>query len=284
MGEKIYIIDTSALIENPGIISKLKGKIFLPEKVMRELDGLKKSADKNVNYNARKASQDIEKNINRIKIAPPYEKVTLLTSEADNQVIGTAIHAKKQGLEPLVLSTDRNIRIAVKEKGIEAMPVDGDKKNDSQKTSPLFNYLWTAWAIIITVFAWISAVLNVPHEMGSTREFIPFVVGFLMLWIERIFAFIMITAFLFLVFALGAMLIGLILAPFKRKKKIEIENENENNEENKKFYSQTEDLKELDDISAGLAGAGPYSCLSTSRDFFESYRNDDCWERSSFDD
>lgn len=269
MGEKIYIIDTSALIENPGIISKLKGKIFLPEKVMRELDGLKKSADKNVNYNARKASQDIEKNINRIKIAPPYEKVTLLTSEADNQVIGTAIHAKKQGLEPLVLSTDRNIRIAVKEKGIEAVSVGESKKNGSKKMSPLTRRLWTVWAVIVMALAWICAVSQVPHEMGHEREFIPFVVGFLFLWIERIIIFVMITFFIYMI----VKTIIMLLYPSRFQASSSVKDDKHNDME--AFFEDLEESRrrDMDDLSAGLTGVGPYSSLGL--DWDEKYGHDD---------
>ena len=122
MAKKHYVLDTSALLENPDIINprhkfKEDACIYLPPVVIRQLDGLKNNVK--VANNSRVASKYIEElmDSNKISFSDKYEYVDKLASEADNVIVGTALHMKKTlGEEGQVclVTTDRNMRIVAR--------------------------------------------------------------------------------------------------------------------------------------------------------------------------
>jgi len=93
--KNFYVFDTSALIENPNIINSYCRKnacIGIPFVVMKQLDGLKNNPE--VSYNARKASQYIERlmSSNKIFFLKKYSYVDMLDSKADNIIVGAALY------------------------------------------------------------------------------------------------------------------------------------------------------------------------------------------------
>ena len=71
----IYVLDTSALLEDPGIVNILNGEVFIPASVIRQLDYLKNNSDIDRAMASRKASREIEKAIsnNRTTIYREYD-------------------------------------------------------------------------------------------------------------------------------------------------------------------------------------------------------------------
>lgn len=122
MTPKIYILDTSTLIENPEIINPYKAEDYfvVPAVVLRQLDGLKNNPA--TSYNARKASQYIEQMQaeERLAVTDRHIPVNMLDSKADNMIVGTAIFTKENvdDYEVCLASTDRNMRIAANYYGV----------------------------------------------------------------------------------------------------------------------------------------------------------------------
>ncbi|MCX5814860.1 MAG: PIN domain-containing protein [Proteobacteria bacterium] len=122
---KTYVLDTSALINYPDIISTIKGhNVVIPGAVIRQLDYLKNSNDESVAWCSRRASQSIEKyqRKNRVTIMSNMGNglVDMLHSGADNQIVATGRYLKNQGRNVCLLSTDRNMRIAARKYGMAA--------------------------------------------------------------------------------------------------------------------------------------------------------------------
>jgi len=119
--KKTYVFDTSALIEIPDMISQFKRhNVFIPTPVIRQLDGLKNDENELVAYNARIASQYIEAYQGKnIRLISQWEPINILNNEADNQIVGSVVWLKRNGYDPILVSTDRNMRIVAREYGIK---------------------------------------------------------------------------------------------------------------------------------------------------------------------
>lgn len=133
--EKAYILDTSVIIFDPEILYRITGaSIFIPDTVIRELDGLK-LGDSMAARNARSFSavldllssyQDLEHGVtnsfkNRIWIVPATVTAGRLQSFADGEIIGTAIELNKQtGQKIKLLTNDRYMRVTARAFGISA--------------------------------------------------------------------------------------------------------------------------------------------------------------------
>lgn len=118
----IYVLDTSAIIEDPTLVLNIHGPAIIPAAVIRQLDGLK-SSDPERASTARRASRFIEEAIMRTKaqICHGYDHVDILASPADNKIVGAAILLDRRKDDRVVLlTTDRNMRIAARAMGVEA--------------------------------------------------------------------------------------------------------------------------------------------------------------------
>jgi rRNA-processing protein FCF1 len=124
MKKTFYVLDTSALIQYPDIIERIKKRhtVVIPSAVMRELDGLKKSKNQEVAERAILASKWIEYEQSRgrkIRIEDGFVPVNALSSEADNQVLGCAKWLKEQGNRVILVTTDRNERVVAESHRVE---------------------------------------------------------------------------------------------------------------------------------------------------------------------
>ncbi|MEI6155541.1 MAG: PIN domain-containing protein [Deltaproteobacteria bacterium] len=179
---KTYILDTSALINYPDIISSIKGhNVVIPSTVIRQLDYLKNSSDENVVYCSRRASQSIEKyqRMKNVTITKDMVNVNMLNSGADNQIVGTGICLKNKGHNVCLLSTDRNMRIAARAYGVEAKTGD-----DRERKENIWKFI--TWAVFsvpmlsillpctgIKLSKYISDYLPITAAVGFVITFIP---------------------------------------------------------------------------------------------------------------
>ena len=118
----IYVLDTSAIIEDPSLVLNLHGPVFIPAAVIKQLDGLK-SSDPERALTARKASRLIEEAImqEKARICHEYDHVDILESPADNKIVGAAMLLEREkGGRVVLLTTDRNMKIAAMSCGIES--------------------------------------------------------------------------------------------------------------------------------------------------------------------
>jgi PhoH-like ATPase len=128
MKKKIYVLDTSVLIEDPDALYKFKGnELVIPTAVIKEIDGLKKDPDPD-SLRA-KAAREVARTLDRlgsyqdistgaktsagtsIRICTQFKAIDDLASNADNRIVGTAIKLKEETDGQVILvSTDGNMR------------------------------------------------------------------------------------------------------------------------------------------------------------------------------
>jgi predicted ribonuclease YlaK len=128
MKKKIYVLDTSVLIEDPDALYKFKGnELVIPTAVIKEIDGLKKDHDPDSGRG--KAAREVARTLDRlgsyqdisegaktsagtsIRICTQYKAIDDLASNADNRIVGTAIKLKEETDSQVILvSTDGNMR------------------------------------------------------------------------------------------------------------------------------------------------------------------------------
>jgi rRNA-processing protein FCF1 len=157
---KTYVLDTSALINYPDIISTIKRhNVVIPGAVIRQLDYLKDSDDKSAAWCSRMASQSIEKyqRMKNVTITRDMVKVNMLNSGADNQIVGTGIWLKNNGHNVCLLSTDRNMRIAARTYGIEAE--SGDDRERKEK-------IWKFITCVVFSVPMLSIIVMILPAMG----------------------------------------------------------------------------------------------------------------------
>lgn len=138
VGKKIFVIDTSVLIEDPDVLYKLGGnEIVIPTAVIKELDGLKRHPDPD-DHRAKAARhvtrtldmlgsyQDISDGAKTsagsiVRICNQYQIIDDLASNMDNRVVGTAIRLQEEGTRRVILvSTDGNMRNVARSYKIKA--------------------------------------------------------------------------------------------------------------------------------------------------------------------
>jgi predicted ribonuclease YlaK len=135
---KIYVLDTSVLIDDPDVLYKLGvGEIVIPTAVIKEIDGLKRHPDPEEPRAkaARKVArtldmlgsyQDISVGArtsggSTVRIVNKYERLDDLASNADNRIVGTAVRLKEETQRTVVLvTTDGNMRTVTRSYGIRA--------------------------------------------------------------------------------------------------------------------------------------------------------------------
>lgn len=135
--EDVYVLDTSVLVNDPDVLSKLRQtRIFVPSAVVRELDGLKRSLDSKKSWAARNASRTLDtlgcrEHVafgaitsagSQVRICCKYKEVSDLDGWADNRIVGAAMKLKEDNrhYNVILLTRDRNMRIATRAYGIEA--------------------------------------------------------------------------------------------------------------------------------------------------------------------
>ena len=150
MDNKTYVFDTSYLIEYPETINNLTGNVVIPAIVLKQLDSLKNSEKEGVARNARIASNAIleAQRENRLKIVSEYNKVDMLGSHADNVIVGTASKIKETNPEMVLMTTDKNMKIAAESAGI-VCEINKLKKPVSSSLVPLSSLI-----IALIVSAW----------------------------------------------------------------------------------------------------------------------------------
>jgi rRNA maturation endonuclease Nob1 len=136
--KKIFVIDTSVLIEDPDVLFKLGGnEIVIPTAVLKELDGLKKHPDPD--EHRAKAARRVTRTLDMlgsyqdvstgartsvgsiVRICNQYQVIDDLASNADNRIVGTAIKLKEQTAGRVILvSTDGNMRNVTRSYKIKA--------------------------------------------------------------------------------------------------------------------------------------------------------------------
>jgi len=129
-----YVLDTTVIAYDPDVIYRISGSdIFIPYAVMCELNALKRDSNlaaENArefisNLNVLNSYQDMRQGItnsagNRIFIIAEYDRGNELECEADNQVVGTAVHLNKLCRNAILLTNDKNMRRAARSMGIKA--------------------------------------------------------------------------------------------------------------------------------------------------------------------
>lgn len=118
---KTYVLDTTVLINEPDIVSRLKGKVVVPLVVIGQLDGLKNNEDATKAQKARQASRAIleAQKEGKVRVINNFKKgINVLDSEADNKIIGTCLTLKEQGEDVNLLTTDVNMQITAKSMGV----------------------------------------------------------------------------------------------------------------------------------------------------------------------
>jgi len=139
MGEKIYILDTNAILYNPDLFNELNNcEIVIPEVVLQELDKIKLSSqDRDLRYRARRASRilfDLAErglltegvklsngSIVRIAIFNPNEKYpeNLSLKTSDDKILAIAYQvASTSGLPVYLVTNDLNMLIKAQLLGI----------------------------------------------------------------------------------------------------------------------------------------------------------------------
>ena len=153
---KTYVLDTTVLINNPDIVSRLKGKVVIPLAVIGQLDGLKNNEDIVVAQRARQASRAIleAQTKGKVEIMNNFKKgIKTLDSEADNKIIGTCLTLKEQGEDVNLLTTDVNMRITARSMGVGTKEIEGRRRRKAKVWSIITLCLFSLAMILMIVNA-----------------------------------------------------------------------------------------------------------------------------------
>ncbi len=148
--KKTYILDTSALVKNPGCLQEIQNSnIIIPITVLEELDKLKTYRDE-IGKNARMIIKQIDKisaneELHSGILLPSGStlKVDIIDNESigkdstygDNKILACALRYKKGKHIPTLLSGDLNLRIRAKSFGIKSE----DYQDKQTKTSEFYS-------------------------------------------------------------------------------------------------------------------------------------------------
>lgn len=112
------VLDTNVLLDAPEILDELEG-IILCSSVLEEIDGLKKSENNKVSYQARHANRSIEKNKRKIQfiIKDIYENIPSGwdANKRDNKIVLTALEN-----DASIISNDINVRLKAESLGVHS--------------------------------------------------------------------------------------------------------------------------------------------------------------------
>jgi len=163
---KTYVLDTTVLINDPNIVSKLKGRAVVPLVVIGQLDGLKNNRDANIAQRARQASRAIleAQEKGKVRVINNFKKgVDVLGSEADNKIIGTCLTLKEQGENVNLLTTDVNMQITARSMGMKTIDAYENGRKRKKK-------IWTVIAkSSLFIFA-VSIVCLITCEVYNCKN------------------------------------------------------------------------------------------------------------------
>ena len=135
MEDKIYVLDTTVLIEAPDYMYRGEGMFVIPTAVIKEIDGLKNSDQKEVAAAARKVARTLDTlgsygNLTSgvrlstggtLRVYTNYVEIDDLNSKNDNRIVGTAMALKKEtDSDVKLVTTDINMRTVARAHGIKA--------------------------------------------------------------------------------------------------------------------------------------------------------------------
>lgn len=185
----IMIFDTSYLIEYPDVVNRLTCNLVVPAIVLKQLDGLKNSEKEDVAYRARAASNAIleAQRSGRLKIAGEFKKVDMLASYADNVIVGTALKIKEKGENVILMTTDKNMKIAAASVGIIS-PFDNNSNTVMDRFRKLMKKIPFSWVIFcIPLFVSLYVFMSM-YKIGGRMVWcgiIIVVIGFITsLWLS----------------------------------------------------------------------------------------------------
>jgi rRNA maturation endonuclease Nob1 len=135
MENKVYVLDTTILIETPDYMYRGEGTFVIPTSVIKEIDGLKNSDQEDVAKTARKVARTLDRlgsygNLaggvrlstgGTLRVYAKYAEIDDLNSKGDNRIVGAAIALKKEmGSDVELITTDINMRTVARVYGIKA--------------------------------------------------------------------------------------------------------------------------------------------------------------------
>jgi len=119
LGNKAYVVDTNAILEDPYIVNKLDGKIIIPTTVLMELDD-KKFGNMEKNRNAREFARLLDKEYEKFSYHQSHE----YEGTNDQKIINAARSVRKEGLDVILISNDIYMSILAKTYGIDVQRTD----------------------------------------------------------------------------------------------------------------------------------------------------------------
>ncbi len=156
--EIYYLLDTNVFIDCPDILDKIGRDygIIIVNHVITELDGLKKSDDKEISSAARHAST-------KILNVMGYDEVELVNTKypyapfeqpytMDQKILSAAFLKKFVGERVIVVSSDKNMLILAKMHGIEAVTLNSYLEGDYPDAPRKKKVSWKG------ILKWISVI------------------------------------------------------------------------------------------------------------------------------
>lgn len=112
--QKIYVVDTNVIINDPNFVKKIKGKILLPITVLQELDHHKFGSSEKARK-TREFARFIDKNSEMIW----FHDSTGYEGTNDEKIIKTAAIMKNKGHDVILVTNDILMGLIAKSTGIE---------------------------------------------------------------------------------------------------------------------------------------------------------------------
>ena len=116
----MYLLDTNVLLKYPSALKTFEGEVAISIRVLEELDGLKRNANPEVAYQARRASHKIIKGIDNIHFITNVDR----NCTVDDSLIALA---KKKGYT--LVSNDLNVIIKCRAKKVKCQSYDKVETN-----------------------------------------------------------------------------------------------------------------------------------------------------------
>ena len=116
----MYLLDTNVLLKYPSVLKTFQNEIVISIRVLEELDGLKKSSNSEVAYEARRASHKIIEQLDNIH----FETKVEYSSSVDDSLIALA---KKKCY--ILVSNDLNVLIKCQTKKVQCQKYDKVETN-----------------------------------------------------------------------------------------------------------------------------------------------------------
>lgn len=177
-------LDTNILMHYPNEIFELlkNDTILISREVQKELDGLKKSTDKEAASNARrafKALEDAQTQGQSIKIMPSVDLKTLthfgLNDSMDDRILAPYLDLYKQGKAVCFISNDRGAKITARNAGIPVLEIDESVRNAKNPWTKLTGAGVILIVLLIGIvgynaYSFIKANNKVSESFADARE------------------------------------------------------------------------------------------------------------------